>query len=441
MSPLVGSAVRERWPWRLLPTGDLLRDAVYRRLWLSVLISSFGAQVTMLAIPLTAAVLLHATPTQMGWLTTVELLPFVLFSLPVGVWLDRVRKLPLYIAGEALLALAVGSVPLAWAMGALSMGWLYAVGFVGGMVHTVAGSAAQIVLTQVVPRERLVEAHARNSLASSSAEVAGPGVAGVLIRLLGAPLALLADAAMLLLSALVLRSTPVQETPAACKPGGFWQDLREGLRFVAREPLLRSLALAVGLWQIAHQSAMVVQILIATRQLGMSESAVGTSYVALGVGTVTASLLGDRLSRRFGPGPSLLGGFALTGMGWGLLALAPVGPWGVAAFALNLALFGLGAVLIFINFIGMRQAVTPEPLLGRMTSTMRWLILLPAGPGALLGGWIGEHVGLRASLAFAGAAALALSVGAAVFGGLLQIRRLPKPAAHVPFEVLDDATT
>lgn len=441
MSPLVGSAVRERWPWRLLPTGDLLRDAVYRRLWLSVLISSFGAQVTMLAIPLTAAVLLHATPTQMGWLTTVELLPFVLFSLPVGVWLDRVRKLPLYIAGEALLALAVGSVPLAWATGALSMGWLYAVGFVGGMVHTVAGSAAQIVLTQVVPRERLVEAHARNSLASSSAEVAGPGVAGVLIRLLGAPLALLADAAMLLLSALVLRSTPVQETPAACKPGGFWQDLREGLRFVAREPLLRSLALAVGLWQIAHQSAMVVQILIATRQLGMSESAVGMSYVALGVGTVTASLLGDRLSRRFGPGPSLLGGFALTGMGWGLLALAPVGPWGVAAFALNLALFGLGAVLIFINFIGMRQAVTPEPLLGRMTSTMRWLILLPAGPGALLGGWIGEHVGLRASLAFAGAAALALSVGAAVFGGLLQIRRLPKPAAHVPFEVLDDATT
>lgn len=441
MSPLVGSAVRERWPWRLLPTGDLLRDAVYRRLWLSVLISSFGAQVTMLAIPLTAAVLLHATPTQMGWLTTVELLPFVLFSLPVGVWLDRVRKLPLYIAGEALLALAVGSVPLAWAMGALSMGWLYAVGFVGGMVHTVAGSAAQIVLTQLVPRERLVEAHARNSLASSSAEVAGPGVAGVLIRLLGAPLALLADAAMLLLSALVLRSTPVQETPAACKPGGFWQDLREGLRFVAREPLLRSLALAVGLWQIAHQSAMVVQILIATRQLGMSESAVGMSYVALGVGTVTASLLGDRLSRRFGPGPSLLGGFALTGMGWGLLALAPVGPWGVAAFALNLALFGLGAVLIFINFIGMRQAVTPEPLLGRMTSTMRWLILLPAGPGALLGGWIGEHVGLRASLAFAGAAALALSVGAAVFGGLLQIRRLPKPAAHVPFEVLDDATT
>ncbi len=435
------AALMVRWRERLLPHGDLLRDAVYRRLWTSILISSFGAQVTMLAIPLTAAVLLHATPTQMGWLTTVELLPFVLFSLPAGVWLDRVRKLPLYVGGEVLLALAVGSVPLAWALGWLNMGWLYAVGFVGGLVHTVAGSAAQIVLTQVVPRERLVEAHARNSLASSSAEVAGPGVAGVLIRVLGAPLALLADAGMLLLSAYVLRATPVQENLQRSLRGSFWRDLREGLVFVARQRLLWTLAACVGLWQVAHQSAIVVQILVATRQLGMSESAVGTSYIALGAGTVTASLLGDRISRRFGPGPSLLAGFALTGVGWLLLAAAPTGPWGVAAFALHLGLFGVGAVLIFINFIGLRQAVTPEPLLGRMTSTMRWLSLLPAEPGALLGGWIGEHVGLRAALAFAGVAALALSAAAALLSSLPQVRRLPQAAARVPFEALDDATT
>lgn len=119
----------------------------------------------------------------------------------------------------------------------------------------------------------------------------------------------------------------------------------------------------------------------------------------------------------------------------------PTGPWGVAAFALNLGLFGVGAVLIFINFIGLRQAVTPEPLLGRMTSTMRWLILLPAGPGALLGGWIGEHIGLRAALAFAGLAALALAAAAALLSSLPQVRRLPQPAARVPFEALDDATT
>ena len=176
--------------WALAPD-DLLRDAVYRRLWLSILISSVGGQITLLALPLTAALLLHASPTQMGLLTAVEVLPFALFSLPSGVWLDRVRKLPVYIAGELLMAAGLLTVPLAWQLGWLDMRWLYAVGFLLGTVSTTAGTAAQIVLTQVVPRERLVEAHARNALASSGADVAGPGLAGLLIRLVGAPAALL----------------------------------------------------------------------------------------------------------------------------------------------------------------------------------------------------------------------------------------------------------
>ena len=107
----------------LLAPDDLLRQATYRRLWSSILISSFGGQVTMLALPLTAAVLLHATPTQMGLLTTMEILPFVLFSLPSGVWLDRVRKLPVYIAGELTLACAAVSIPLAAWMQALTIFW------------------------------------------------------------------------------------------------------------------------------------------------------------------------------------------------------------------------------------------------------------------------------------------------------------------------------
>jgi MFS family permease len=159
-------------------------------MWTSIAISSFGGQVTMLALPLTAAVLLHATPTQMGLLGAVEILPFVLLSLPAGVWLDRVRKLPVYIAGELTIALVTLSVPVAWWLGWLSIPWLYACGFVLGSVYTIAGSAAQIVLTQVVPRDRLVEAHAKNALASSGAEVAGPGIAGALIKVVGAPLAL-----------------------------------------------------------------------------------------------------------------------------------------------------------------------------------------------------------------------------------------------------------
>jgi MFS family permease len=416
-----------RW-WPKLPANDLLRDRAYRRLWTSIAISSFGGQVTMLALPLTAAVLLHATPTQMGLLGAVEILPFVLFSLPAGVWLDRVRKLPVYIAGELTIALVAVSVPVAWWLKWLSIEWLYASGFVLGSVYTVAGSAAQIVLTQVVARERLVEAHAKNALASSAAEVAGPGVAGALIKVVGAPLALLVDAVLVSISALILRGVAVRE---AAQDGGaarrrrFWDDLKAGVRFVARHRLLVALALAVGTWQMCHQAAIVVQILFATRTLGLSEHAVGLAYTGMGIGTVIASVFGNRISRAIGPGPSLIVGFAVCGGGWLLLAVAPANAWGIAAFAVMLTMFSTGAVFIFINFLAMRQAVTPAPLLGRMTSTMRWLILIPAGPGALIGGWLGEHVGLRASLAFAGGVSLLLAAAAWQLGVIRRVRELP----------------
>jgi len=410
-----------------LPAGDLLRDARYRRLWLSIVISSFGGQVTMLALPLTAAVLLHASPTQMGLLTTMEILPFVLFSLPSGVWLDRVRKLPVYVVGETALALIVSGVPLAWWLGWLTMTWLYVSAFLIGTIFTTAGTAAQIVLTQVVARERLVEAHAKNALATSGAEVAGPALAGALIKLVGAPLALLVDAVGLFASAAILRGIDVAEDRRRRADAHFVRDLRLGVRFVVRHRLLIALALVVGVWQMCHNAALVVQILFATRTLGLSEQAIGLSYMGMGAGTVMASVFGNRISRRIGPGPCLVLGFGLCGAGWLLLAVAPANALGVAAFAMMLMLFSTGAVLVFINFLALRQAVTPEPLLGRMTSTMRWLILLPAGPGALLGGWLGEHFGLRSALAFAGCAALVLALAGWRAPIIRNVRGLPRP--------------
>ena len=415
-------------PWwrrlRLAPQ-DLLRDAVYRRLWLSILISSVGNQITLLALPLTAALLLHATPTQMGLLTAVEALPFALFSLPSGVWLDRVRKLPVYVAGELMIAVAVASVPLAWHLGWLGMPWMYAVGFVIGTVATTAGSAAQIVLTQVVPRDRLVEAHAKNALASSGADVAGPGAAGVLIRLMGAPLALLLDALMLVVSAAILRGLPVIEPRPARTDTHFWRDLVTGLRFVRGHRVLVTLALVVGGWQLCNNAVLGVQILHATRGLGLGEQAIGLCYAGLGLGSLLASVLGNRLSQRVGPGPAIVIGFTACGLGWLLPALLPAGVGGVIAFAAMLMLSGVGGVLVFINFLALRQAVTPEPLLGRMTSTMRWLILLPAGPGALLGGWIGEHAGLPAALGAAGVTALLLAAAAWRSRVMRSLRALP----------------
>jgi len=312
-----------RWlnQFALSPT-DLLRDRTYRRLWSSILISSFGGQVTLLAVPLTAAVLMHAAPTQMGLLTAMEIIPFVLFSLPTGVVLDRIRKLPVYVIGELSIAFAVATVPVAWWLGWLSMSWLYIVAFLIGAVNTTAGSAAQIVLTQIVPRERLVEAHAKNALASATAEVTGPAAAGALIKLTGAPIALLADAGLLLISASILRGVPVKETPGTAHTA-FWSAMREGLDFVRGHKLLVTMASCVGIWQMCSQGATVVQILFAIHELGLSERGVGLSYVGLGVGTVFASANGHRVVRRLGPGPTLVLGFAISGSGWLLLAVAP----------------------------------------------------------------------------------------------------------------------
>jgi predicted MFS family arabinose efflux permease len=353
--------------------------------------------------------------------------PFLLLSLPSGVWLDRVRKLPVYGVGEVAAALVAASVPLAWWLQWLSMEWLYVAGFVLGTVHTVAGSAAQIVLMQVVPRERLVEAHAKNALATSGAEVVGPGIAGALIKVFGAPLALLVNAVLLLGSALILRGIHVHERREARPDAHFWRDLVAGLRFVRDNPLLVTLAVLMGVWQMGHYAAVTVQILFATRTLGLSEHAVGLCYMGMGLGTIVGSVWGRRVSQRIGPGPCLVVGYAITGAGWLLLAVAPANAWGVAAFALMLMLFTTGAVFIFINFLALRQAVTPEPLLGRMTSTMRWLTLLAAGPGALLGGWLGEHVGLRATLGFAAGVSLLLVLVAWRLPLIRELKSLPQP--------------
>lgn len=410
-----------------LPSHDLLRDLTYRRLWSSILISSFGGKVMMLALPLTAAVLLQASPTQMGLLTTMELLPHALLSLPCGVWLDRVRKLPVYIAGELSIAAIVASVPLAWWMGWLSMSWMYVAGFLMGCVYVMAGAAAQIVLTQVVARERLVEAHAKNALATSGAELTGPGLAGVLIKLVGAPLALLVDAFLLLISVGILRGIRIAEVRKPRAEARFWRDLAAGVRFVHRSSLLVSLALAVGLWQLLYNCALVVLILFATRTLGLNEHQVGLSYVGVGLGTIAASTLGGRISRRLGPGRCLALGIAVCSLGWSLLAMAPANRWGVATFAFMLLCKSTGTVLIYINFLALRQAATPEPLLGRMSSTMRWLVLIPAAPGALIGGALGEHVGLRAALGFSGAGALVLALWAWSYPVIRRIKELPTP--------------
>lgn len=410
----------------LLPEDDLWRDRNYRRLWLAILIGSFGGQVTAISLSLMSAVMLGASPMQLGFLGSFWIAAFVLLSLPLGVWLDGVRKLPVYVAGEAILIATLASIPLACSLGYLGMGYLYGVSFVTGCVSVISGTAAQVVLTRVVMRERLVEAHARNGLATSSAEIVGPGGAGLLIKLAGAPFALLANACLILVGMLLLRGIHIDESQPAKKKGHFWRDLGDGVRFVWETHLLRNLALTTGLWQVFQGAAMVVQVLFATRTLGLVEYQYGLCFSLAGIGTVAASMFVHRLSRHIGPGPCFIAGIAVSAIGWLQLAWAPTDDWGVVSFVTMLLCFSVGTVLIFSNMLALRQAITPSSMLARMTSTMRLMTLLPAGIGGLLGGYLGEHFGLRAAIAFGGLGAAALAALAWRHSSIRRVTSIPK---------------
>ncbi len=398
-------------------------------MWLSILFSNLGGQITMLALPLTAVFLLDASPTQMGLLTAMEIAPFVLLSLPGGVLIDRMRKLPLYIAGEIFMGLTLLTIPLAWAMDWLNMSLMYAVSFALGAVYTIAGSASQIVLTQLVGRDKLVQAYSQNAIAGSMAEVMGPGLAGVLIRVFGAPLALVMDALLLIGSVVMLKGIRIhEEVPprSTWKDRSFKEDLLKGVRFVKSQKMLLEMAATVGAWQFFAQMALSVQIIFAVKDLGLDETLVSMSFVALGVGSVLGGLAGPKISKQIGPGPALILGIGITSLGWiGLLGLEGKLP-SIVLFSWMLICFSWGATLLFVNFLSLRQSFTPTDLLGRMTTTMRWLILLPAGPGALLGGWMAEHWGMRSSLMCAGAGTLLVALVACARPHLKTLKQLPE---------------
>src|SRR6266581_8871916 len=408
----------------------LSRD--FRRLWASLTITSFGAQITNLALPLTAALLLRASPMQMGILIALETLPFALFSLHAGVLLDRVRKLPVVIASDVGRALALLAIPIAAWLGALSIEILFAVGFLCGVQNVVGGAAYQVLLAQMAGRKRLVEANAKVALGETSAALIAPGFAGVLIHVLTAPFAIALDALTFLVSAVMLRRVVARNDIARASAGsGVWREIGEGLKLVRQNRTLWGLAWLAGTWQILHHMQIAVLILFATRELGLSAGAIGVAYACGGLGCVLASMSAQRLSARFGIGPVIVHGLILTAFGWQAFALIGGPPW-MATLALGGAMlvFDFGAVLYGINYLALRQAITPDRLLGRMTATMRFLTVASAPLGSLFGGALATAIGLRGTLLTVGMLGLVLSAAAVVWSPVRHHRTLPAPAAE-----------
>jgi MFS family permease len=376
-------------------------------------------------------VMLSATPMQMGILVALETLPFALFSLHAGVLIDRVKKLPIVIAANWGRGLALLAIPAAAYAGMLSIEMLFAVGFVCGIQNVVGGAAYQVLLAQMAGRERLVEANAKSSLGEMSSALIGPGLAGGLIQLLTAPFAIVLDACTFFASALMLRRIRAPRDVAhEGARASVTAEIVEGLKLVWNNRTLLALAWLAALWQILHHMQMAVLILFATRDLGLSAGAIGLTYAFGGVGCMLAAMLAERLSARFGVGPGIVHGLILTALGWQAFGLVSGTP-GIATVALGVAMlvFDFGGVLYGINYLSLRQAITPDRLLGRMTATMRFLTVAAAPLGSLAGGALATVIGLRATLLTVGALGLVLATAAVLWSPVRRHRKLPAVAS------------
>lgn len=405
-------------------------SADFRRIWTSLTVTSFGAQISNLALPLTAALMLEATPMQMGILVALETLPFALVSLHAGVLLDRMRKLPVVIFSDLTRGAALLVVPLAAFTQLLSIEVLYVVGFFCGVQNVVGGAAYQVLLAQMAGRKRLVEANAKVSLGETSAALVGPGLAGGLIQLVTAPFAILLDAIAFFASALLLRGVRApHDVPHDGPRASVTSEIVEGLKLVRNNRTLLSLAWVAGLWQVLHHMQVAVLVLFATRDLALSAGAIGLAYMFGGVGCVLAAASAERLSKRYGVGPVILLGFLLTVVGWVAYGLIG-GPVWFATIALGLAMlvFDFGGVLWGINYLALRQAITPDRLLGRMTATMRFLTVAAAPLGSLVGGALASLIGLRHTLMAIGALGVLLAAAAVAWSPVRRHRTLPAAA-------------
>jgi MFS family permease len=411
--------------------GGLWRRPDFLRLWTSMTITSFGAQITNLALPLTAAVLLQATPMQMGVLIALETLPFALVSLHAGVLLDRARKLPIVILSDVGRGISLLALPLAAFTGMLSIEIVYAVGFLCGIQNVVGGAAYQVLLAQMAGRKRLVEANAKITLGETSAALVGPGLAGGLIQILTAPFAIVIDALTFFVSALLLRRIHApNDVPQAGPRQSVGAEIVEGLRLVRDNRTLLALAWLAGLWQLLHHMQLAVLILFATRDLGLSAGAIGIAYAFGGLGCVLAAASAERLSARLGVGPVIVYGLMFTAIAWQAFGLIS-GSVAFATLALGIAMltFDFGGVLFGINYLALRQAITPDRLLGRMTATMRFLTVAAAPLGSFAGGVLATAIGLRNTLLAVGVLGLALAAGAIAWSPVRRHHRLPEVAS------------
>jgi len=306
---------------RLWPSGELWRHADFLRLWSAQTISQFGSQISGLALPLVAILLLDASAFQVAALGVVEFLPFALFTLPAGAWVDRLRRRPILVIADWGRAAALATVPLAYLLDALTLTQLYVVGFAVGVFTVFFDVSYQSYLPSLVRREQLTEANGKLEVSRSAAQTAGPGVAGGLVSLLTAPYAILADSLSFVASALFVTRIQREELlpDADAERGRLRTEIADGLRFVLRHPILRWNLVYVGLANFFGNVMFSIFLVYAVRDLGLTAATIGLIGSLGNVGLLGGALVAPRLSSRFGAGPVLIATAAASG--WSLLLI------------------------------------------------------------------------------------------------------------------------
>jgi len=383
----------------------LWRSPDFLKLWVGETISLFGSQMTMLAIPLVATLTLNVTPIQMGWLGTLQFIPWLLVGLLAGAWVDRLRRRPIMIIADLGRAILLGFIPFAALMGFLQIEHLYAVGFLVGILNVFFEVAYAAFLPSLVPREQLVEGNSKLQTSASIAEISGPGLAGWLIQVVTAPIAMIVDALSYLVSALFLSwigvPEPIPDSLDERKP--ILHEIKDGLQILLKHPILRAFALTSTVSNFFVDVHLALYILYATRELGIQPVILGAMYTVASVGGLVGSLLAGRIVRWFGIGRVLIGMQIIVGISTLIIPL--IGRQFVVAVSLIAfaqALWGMAAVIFVVNASSIRQAIVPNDLQGRVMASLRFLTWGISPFGFLLGGALGEMLGLQPALIIAG---------------------------------------
>lgn len=381
--------------------------SAFARFWASQGASLVGGQVSALAVPIIATVTLHATPAQVGALVFAQTLPYLLFALPAGVWVDRADARRVLVGADVARAATLLALPAAALAQLLTLPVLIAVAFVLGALTILFDVAHQSALPRVIPREDLPEGNRRLQLSESVAAVAGPGVTGALLTLMAGPAAVLVAAAGYVTSAVLAAGVPFSTPARGARAGSAWADVREGLAFVARHPVVRSLTLASATVNIFRAGFQALLVLHLARQAGASGALIGVAFALGSVGPVLGAFLASRLTSRLGLAGTMRASVALVAVGGVITAVPAAEAWAVVA-CVTAGRFVSGFALPIYNGnqVSVRQLVTPDALLGRVNASSRFVMWGVQPVGALLAGACGQWLGVQWTLALFGVASL-----------------------------------